>query len=149
MRYAGVCAPALSYDSCLNLELACEQLRAVNPKVWESMWPTNFAENGIFAVASAGADWTGRNNRNLHAPGVFRWDNDLSKMEFYSHDLTSTHDLITCTPGYSIILELLALQVSPEDIYTLLKQISTKSSKSLSQQTTNEDAHASASSTRK
>jgi hypothetical protein len=40
------------------------------------------------------------------------------------------------------MLELLALQVSPEDIYTLLKQISTKSSKSSNQQT-NENAKAS------
>ncbi|XP_025991820.1 uncharacterized protein LOC113004042 [Solenopsis invicta] len=56
---------------------------------------------------------------------------------------------ISTVPGVlRIVLELLALQVSPEDIYTLLKQISTRS-KSLSQQTTNEDANASASSTQK
>ncbi|KYN39009.1 hypothetical protein ALC56_06435 [Trachymyrmex septentrionalis] len=48
---------------------------------------------------------------------------------------------ISTVPGvFRIVLELLALQVSPEDIYTLLKQISTRSSKSLNQQTTNENA---------
>ncbi|EFN70219.1 hypothetical protein EAG_14022 [Camponotus floridanus] len=46
---------------------------------------------------------------------------------------------ISAVPGvFRIILELLALQVSPEDIYILLKQISTRSS---SQQTINEGAH--------
>ncbi|GAB1866765.1 Mitotic-spindle organizing protein 1 [Camponotus japonicus] len=46
---------------------------------------------------------------------------------------------ISAVPGvFRIILELLALQVSPEDIYILLKQISTRS---LSQQTINEGAH--------
>ncbi|KAH0948775.1 hypothetical protein HN011_005033 [Eciton burchellii] len=50
---------------------------------------------------------------------------------------------ISAIPGvFRIMLELLALQVSPEDIYTLLKQISTKSSKSSNQQT-NENAKAS------
>ncbi|CAL1677186.1 unnamed protein product [Lasius platythorax] len=48
---------------------------------------------------------------------------------------------ISAVPGvFRIVLELLALQVSPEDIYILLKQISTRSS---SQQTINESAHTS------
>ncbi|KYN00397.1 PREDICTED: uncharacterized protein LOC108775967 [Cyphomyrmex costatus] len=56
---------------------------------------------------------------------------------------------ISTVPGvFRIVLELLALQVSPEDIYTLLKQISTKSLKSLNRQTTNEDAEASVSTTK-
>jgi len=38
------------------------------------------------------------------------------------------------------MLELLALQVSPEDIYTLLKQISTKSSRSNQQTDENDKA---------
>ncbi|KYM80354.1 hypothetical protein ALC53_09448 [Atta colombica] len=54
---------------------------------------------------------------------------------------------ISTGPGvFRIVLELLALRVSPEDIYTLLKQISTRSSKSLNQQTINENAQASVSS---
>ncbi|KYN21032.1 PREDICTED: uncharacterized protein LOC108760267 [Trachymyrmex cornetzi] len=54
---------------------------------------------------------------------------------------------ISTVPGvFRIVLELLALQVSPEDIYTLLKQISTRSSKSLNRQTTNENAQTSVSS---
>ncbi|EGI64304.1 hypothetical protein G5I_07289 [Acromyrmex echinatior] len=54
---------------------------------------------------------------------------------------------ISTVPGvFRIVLELLALQVSPEDIYTLLKQISTRSSKSLNRQITNENAQASVSS---
>ncbi|KAL6260687.1 hypothetical protein P5V15_008210 [Pogonomyrmex californicus] len=57
---------------------------------------------------------------------------------------------ISAVPGvFRIVLELLALQVSPEDIYTLLKQISTKASKPLSQRTTNEEGQASGSSTKK
>lgn len=47
---------------------------------------------------------------------------------------------ISAVPGvFRIVLELLALQVSPEDIYILLKQISTRSSS----QQTNESAHTS------
>ncbi|XP_024875763.1 uncharacterized protein LOC143903888 [Temnothorax americanus] len=57
---------------------------------------------------------------------------------------------ISAVPGvFRIVLELLALQVSPEDIYTLLKRISTRSSKSVKRQTINEDGHASGSSSRK
>ncbi|KAL0112779.1 hypothetical protein PUN28_012210 [Cardiocondyla obscurior] len=57
---------------------------------------------------------------------------------------------IFMTPDvFRIVLELLALQVSPEGVYTLLKQISAKSSKYVSRQTTNENAHTSDSSTKK
>ncbi|EZA50038.1 uncharacterized protein LOC113562104 [Ooceraea biroi] len=52
---------------------------------------------------------------------------------------------------FRIMLELLALQVSPEDIYTLLKQISTKSSRSSTTQQAapNEGVKTGSSSTKK
>ncbi|XP_028048333.1 uncharacterized protein LOC114254974 [Monomorium pharaonis] len=75
-------------------------------------------------------------------------------MEFsqsHQQDLIELAEItgISTVPGvFRIVLKLLALQVSPEDIYTLLKQIS-RSSKPSSQQTKNEDVLTFTSSTRK
>ncbi|KAL6420460.1 hypothetical protein ACFW04_014448 [Cataglyphis niger] len=55
-------------------------------------------------------------------------------------ELAQTTRILTIPGVLGIILELLELQVSPEDIYILLKQIATRAS---SRPTINEGAHVS------